>query len=74
MCRGLVGCAHRLERFITAESHGADGHVHRAEAAALLRLVNELGYELVVSNGTRSDLLQADPELRARRERALVVV
>ena len=45
--------------------------MHSSEAAALLRLVNELGYELVVSNGTRSDLLQADPELRARRERAL---
>lgn len=50
--------------FIAAEAYGADGDPHGREAAALLRLVNQLGYELVVSHGTRSDLLQAPPDLR----------
>ncbi|MBN9619394.1 MAG: hypothetical protein J0H43_06630 [Actinobacteria bacterium] len=57
--------------FIAAEDHGIDGHVHGADAATLIRLVNELGYELVVSSGTRSDILAADPPRRDRMRRAL---
>ncbi len=57
--------------FIAAEDHGGDGHVHGADAATLIRLTNELGYELVVSNGTRSDILAADADRRERRRRAL---
>lgn len=57
--------------FIAAEEHGSCGHVHGSDAASLIRVVNELGYELVVSNGTRTDLLQAEPPLRLKRLRAL---
>lgn len=57
--------------FIAAEDHGGDGHIHGADAATLIRLINELGYELVVSNGTRSDILAADPARRSRMQRAL---
>jgi ribosomal protein S18 acetylase RimI-like enzyme len=57
--------------FIAAEDHGVEGHVHGTDAATLIRLVNELGYELVVSNGTRSDILAADATRRSRMGRSL---
>lgn len=57
--------------FIAAEDHGGAGHVHGVLAAALLRLAARLGYRITISNGTRSDVLEAPPELRARRQRAL---
>lgn len=57
--------------FIAAEDHGADGHPSGADAANLLRLVQELGYSLLLSNGTRSDILNATEPRRSQRFRAL---
>lgn len=40
-------------------------------ASALLRLIQELGFSVCVSDGTRTDLLRAKGELRQRRSRQL---
>lgn len=57
--------------FIAAEDHGTDGHPSGPDASNLLRLVQELGYSLLLSNGTRSDILHATEPRRSRRLRAL---
>ncbi|MGL5827867.1 MAG: GNAT family N-acetyltransferase [Nocardioides sp.] len=58
--------------FIAAEEHGGEsGHVHGKQAAKLLQLVERLGFGLLISQGTRSDLVQAPEPLRSRRRRAL---
>ncbi|GAB7519203.1 GNAT family N-acetyltransferase [Rhodococcus sp. no. 34] len=57
--------------FIAAEDHGAGGHVFGEQASELIRLSQRLQYRLLVSNGTRTDLLSAGIAIRARRNRAL---
>lgn len=57
--------------FIAAEDHGVEGHVFGREASELIRLAQKLRYRLLVSNGTRTDLLSAGPDIRRRRTRAL---
>ena len=57
--------------FIAAEDHGSVQHVHGHQAAELLGLANRLGYRVVVSDGTRSDVLQAPPAVRTKRLRSL---
>ncbi|GAA1955202.1 hypothetical protein GCM10009798_13040 [Nocardioides panacihumi] len=56
--------------FIAAEDN-PEGHVYGAEAAELVRLVPEVGFQLLLSQGTRSDILQAPPAVRERRHRQL---
>lgn len=57
--------------FIAAEDHGNQGHVHGEPAAVLLRLLQQLGYQTLVSHGTVSDVLEAPEPLRGQRQRAL---
>lgn len=57
--------------FIAAEEHGADGHSYGPQAAELLRLAGRLHYPVMLSHGTRSDLLRAKPGRRERRRRQL---
>lgn len=57
--------------FIAAEDHGDQGHVHGPLAAELLRHIHSLGHELVLSHGTKNDVLRAPEPLRSRRQRAL---
>lgn len=56
---------------IAAEDHGTDGHACGADAANLLRLVQKLEYSLLISHGTRSDVLRAPEPRRSQRLRAL---
>jgi hypothetical protein len=48
-----------------------DPHINADSAATLIRTARDLGFELLVSSGTRRDVLQAPPELAAVRRRAL---
>src|SRR5664280_1866765 len=57
--------------FIAAEEHGVDGHSYGPQAAELLRLAGRLHYPVMLSHGTRSDLLRAKPGRRERRRRQL---
>jgi len=49
----------------------ADPHLNAAEAALLIRMARDLGFELLVSSGTRRDVLQAPEALSASRRRSL---
>lgn len=46
-------------------------HINADAAATLIRTARDLGFELLVSSGTRRDVLQAPPAFAAVRRRAL---
>jgi len=53
------------------DDDAADPHINAETASAVIRAARDLGFELLVSSGTRSDILRAPPEIQARRRRAL---
>ncbi|MFY0409027.1 hypothetical protein [Solicola sp. PLA-1-18] len=57
--------------FIAVEDHSTSSHVNGPAAAELHRLAARLGHRIVISHGTRSDLLRAPDPLKGQRQRAL---
>lgn len=57
--------------FIAVEELGPGHDAHSALAADLLARSSRLGYVVVISHGTRRDLLHAPAQLRSLRERQL---
>lgn len=56
--------------FIAIAAHGADGHEWGQAASEMLSLAAQLNYRVLLSAGTRTDLLKSG-ELRAQREAQL---
>lgn len=58
--------------FIAAEDHGTTGtHPYGQLAAELLALVNQLGFRIAISAGTKTDIQRAAPGRQAERLRQL---
>lgn len=53
------------------DDDATDPHINTETASAVIRAARDLGFELLVSSGTRSDILRAPPDIQARRRRAL---
>ncbi|GAA2086150.1 hypothetical protein GCM10009821_29630 [Aeromicrobium halocynthiae] len=56
---------------IAHENDGDSAHANANAAEALVKLARGLGFELLLSNGTRSDFTDAPLALRQRRMRTL---
>ena len=57
--------------FIAIEDHPTVGHINGALASELLSLAQRLNSRIMISDGTRSDLLQASESLRDKRLKQL---
>lgn len=56
---------------IAHENDGSAPHVHAGAADTLVKLARGLGFQLLLSSGTRSDFTDAPAELKQRRLRTL---
>lgn len=56
---------------IAHEDDGSEHHPHAATAAQLVELAHSMGFEILLSNGTRRDFLRAPDLIRAKRMRLL---
>ncbi|CAM3289893.1 hypothetical protein DFJ75_4961 [Williamsia muralis] len=53
------------------DDNPAEPHINAEDAAALIRLARDLGFELLVSHGTRTDFQNAPEPRRTTRQRTL---
>ncbi len=56
---------------IAHENDGPEPHIHAGPADTLVKLARSLGFELLLSSGTRSDFTDAPAALKQRRLRTL---